>query len=379
MNTSTLKQTPLYDEHVRLKGRMIPFTGYALPVQYTGIVDEHHAVRKAVGLFDVSHMGELVVRGSDALAAVDRLVTNDMRGLLDGQARYTVCCNTQGTILDDLIVYRVSATQVLIVCNASNREKIVAHFTDAITGAKVEDISDDTALLALQGPRAMELLLAVGVDARVAEMPAFHFVDAKVFNVPCTVSRTGYTGEDGVEIFCPPGEAVRIWRGLLQAGEAFGVKPAGLGARNTLRLECRMALYGNDIDESTNPLEAGLGWTVKFEKGDFVGREALLAVKAKGTTRRLVGFEVLDKTIVRDRWDVLDATGQKVGYVTSGSPSPTLGKNIGLAYVPEAMAATGTQYGVRDPERGRTARVVVVKTPFYKRVSSASRPLTTAT
>ena len=367
MDTSTLKQTPLYDEHIRLKGRMVPFTGYSLPVQYTGIVDEHHAVRKAVGLFDVSHMGELVVRGAAALAAVDRLVTNDLRGLQDGQSRYTVCCNEGGTVLDDLIIYRVSATQVLIVCNASNREKIVGHFTRSITDAEVNDISDDTALIAVQGPRAMELLVAAGVDPRVTEMPAFHFADASVLNVPCTVSRTGYTGEDGVEIFCPPAEAARIWSGLLRFGEAYGAKPAGLGARNTLRLECKMALYGNDIDETTNPLEAGLGWTVKLEKGDFVGRDALAAVKAKGLTRRLVGFEVTDKAIARDHWAVLDASGEKVGYVTSGSPSPTLGKNIGLAYVPDALSPLGSALTVRDPERGRTASAVVVKTPFYKR------------
>lgn len=368
MDTSNLKQTPLYHEHLALKARMVPFTGYALPVQYTGIVDEHQAVRKAVGFFDVSHMGELVVRGDRAIEQVDRLVTNDIRSLLDGQSRYTVCCNERGTALDDLIIYRVSATQVLIVCNASNREKIVGHFTRSIgDAAEVRDISDDTALIAVQGPRAMELLTAAGVDARVTEMPAFHFTDASVMNVPCTFSRTGYTGEDGVEIFCPPGEAARIWRGLLGLGEALGAKAAGLGARNTLRLECKMALYGNDIDETTNPLEAGLAWTVKLDKGDFVGRDALLAVKAKGLTRRLVGFEITDRAIARDHWDVLGVSGTKVGYVTSGSPSPTLGKNIGLAYVPDSMSALGTTITVRDPERGRTAPAVIVKTPFYKR------------
>ncbi len=368
MDPATLKHTPLYEEHLKLKARMVPFTGYAMPVQYTGIVDEHTTVRKAVGFFDVSHMGELVIDGTRALEAVDRLVTNDIRGLQDGQARYTVCCNERGTALDDLIVYRVSATRVLVVCNASNREKIVGHFTRSIgTETTVKDISDDTALIAVQGPRAMELLTAAGIDARVTELPPFHFIDAPVFNVPCTFSRTGYTGEDGVEIFCPPAEAARIWRGLLQIGEPMGAKAVGLGARNTLRLECRMALYGNDIDETTNPLEAGLGWTVKFDKGDFVGRDALLAVKATGLTRKLVGFEVTDRAIARDHWDVIDSAGQKVGYVTSGSPSPTLGKNIGLAYVPESMSAIGSPLTVRDPERDRTASAVVVKTPFYKR------------
>ncbi len=368
MDISTLKKTPLYEEHLALKARMVPFTGYAMPVQYTGLVDEHHTVRKAVGLFDVSHMGELIIEGPQALAEVDRLVTNEMKNLLDGQSRYTVCCNEQGTALDDLIIYRVSSTQVLVVCNASNREKIVGHFVRSIGDrATVRDVSDETALIAVQGPRAMELLQLAGVDPRVLELPAFHFTDAPVFNIPCTFSRTGYTGEDGVEIFCPPADAARIWRGLLQLGEGIGAKAAGLGARNTLRLECKMALYGNDIDESTNPLEAGLAWTVKLDKGDFVGRDALLAVKAKGLARKLVGFEVTDRAIARDHWDVLDANGEKVGYVTSASPAPTLGRNIGLAYVPEALSAPGATLTVRDPERGRTAAAVVVKTPFYKR------------
>lgn len=367
MSTSELKKTPLYEAHVALKGRMIPFTGYSLPVQYTGIVDEHVAVRTAAGLFDVSHMGELTIEGPNALAQVDRLVTNDIVGLLDGQCRYTQCLNAQGTSLDDLIVYRVSAQSVLVVCNASNREKIVGHFTREITGSTVRDISDDTALIALQGPKAMAILADAGVDPRVAELPFFHFTDATIFNAPATFSRTGYTGEDGVEIFLPPADALRVWNGLLGLGAAHGIKPAGLGARNTLRLECKMALYGNDIDETTNPLEATLGWSVRLDKGDFIGRDALLAVKAAGLTRKLVGFEVTDRAIVRDHWDVLDAQGEKVGYVTSGSPSPTTGKNIGLAYVPIAMSELGTELTLRDPQRGREAKAVVVKTPFYKR------------
>lgn len=347
---------------------MVPFTGYSMPVQYTGLVDEHHAVRRAAGLFDVSHMGELVVTGPGATLAVDRLVTNDVQGLLDGQARYTVCCNEGGTILDDLIVYRVAADNVLVVCNASNRAKIVDHFTAELSATHgVRDISDDTALISLQGPRAMEILRGCVGDGRADELPAFHFADIAVFNVDCTVSRTGYTGEDGVEIFCPPGEAARIWRSLLGAGESAGLRPAGLGARNTLRLECRMALYGNDIDDTTNPLEAGLGWVVRFDKADFIGREALLAVKEAGLTRKLVGFEMTDKTIARDHWQVVNEADGQVGYVTSGSPSPTLGKSIGLAYVPVGSSAVGSALRLRDPERGREGAAVVVKTPFYKR------------
>jgi aminomethyltransferase len=368
MEQSILKHTPIYDEHLRAKARMVPFTGYSMPVQYTGLVDEHHTVRKAAGLFDVSHMGELVVSGPGATLAVDRLVTNDVQGLLDGQARYTVCCNEGGTILDDLIIYRVAADNVLVVCNASNREKIVGHFTRQLKAThEVRDISDDTALIALQGPRAMEILRAGVGDGRADELPAFHFADIPVFNVECTVSRTGYTGEDGVEIFCPPAEAARIWRSLLGAGEEAGLRPAGLGARNTLRLECRMALYGNDIDETTNPLEAGLGWVVRFDKAEFVGRDALLAVKAAGVSRKLVGFEMSDKAIARDHWQVVNESDELIGYVTSGSPSPTLGKNLGLAYVPTALSGMGAPLRLRDPDRGRIGQAVVAKTPFYKR------------
>ncbi len=367
MDVTQLKHTPLHEEHLALKARMVPFTGYAMPVQYTGIVDEHHAVRRAVGLFDVSHMGELLVEGVHAVRAVDRLVTNDIVALSDGQARYTQCLNDKGTTLDDLIVYRVSHDKVLVVCNASNRDKIVGHFQHAITDSSVKDISDETALIAVQGPRAMELVTAAGADPRVHELPGFSFMDAHVANVACTVSRTGYTGEDGVEIFCPPAEAPRVWRALMTLGAHYGVTPAGLGARNTLRLECRMALYGNDIDETTHPFEAGLGWTVKMDKGDFVGREALLELQSRGLTRKLVGFEVTDRAIARDHWEVIDSGSQKIGYVTSGSPGPTVGKNIGLAYVPVGLSSIGSVLTLRDPERPRTASAVVVKTPFYKR------------
>ncbi len=349
---------------------MVPFVGWELPVQYSGIVDEHHAVRKAAGLFDVSHMGELVIEAPSAVHLVGELVTNDVERLNDGQAKYTVCCNEKGTILDDLIVYRVSTEKVLVVCNASNRDKIVSHFQRSLEGrAKVTDVSDKTALIAVQGPLAMAMLKGAGADGRVEEIPAFHFMDTTLCNVPCTVARTGYTGEDGVEVFCPWTEdAARIWRTLLALGKEQGVKPAGLGARDTLRLECKMALYGNDIDETTTPLDAGLAWTVKLEKGDFVGRDALIAHQKAGLSRKLVGFEMTDRAIARHGWEVVDGTdGKVIGTVTSGSPSPTLSKNIGLAYVPVALSAVGTTLTVRDPARGRTASAVVVKTPFYKR------------
>lgn len=363
-----LKRTPIYEEHVALGARMVSFTGYSMPVQYTGIVDEHNATRNAVGMFDVSHMGELLVEGDVALALVDSLVTNDVGTLIDGQARYTVCCNERGTALDDLIIYRVSATKVMVVCNASNRAKIVGHFKASIGDrAKVTDISDETALIAVQGPKAIEFLAHCDLREALADLHSFHFKEGSLFGIPLTVSRTGYTGEDGAELFCPPSEAARLWRELLARGTEFGVKPAGLGARNTLRLEARMALYGNDIDETTNPLEAGLGWTVKFEKGEFVGRAALVDVKTKGSPRKLVGFEMTEKVIARDHWDVVDDDSARIGYVTSGSPGPTVGKNIGLAYVPTERGAIGAPLKVRDPARGRMGNAVVVKTPFYKR------------
>jgi aminomethyltransferase len=367
-DTAPLKRTPLYEEHKAAGGRIVPFAGWEMPVQYTGIVDEHNAVRNAVGLFDVSHMGELTVEGPRALAAVGALVTNDVENLTDGQAKYTVCCNPQGTILDDLIVYRVSPVKVLVVCNASNREKIVGHFQRSIADrATVRDISDETALIAVQGPKAMELLSLAGAAVPVLETPAFHFTDGRLCDVPCTLARTGYTGEDGMEVFCPPGEAARIWCTLLEMGRDLGAKPAGLGARDTLRLECKMALYGNDIDETTNPIEASLAWTVKLEKGEFVGRDALRAVTEKGVSRKLVGFEMTDRAIARHGYHVVDDAGHQVGVVTSGSPSPTLGKNIGLAYVPAAASAVGTALKIKDPQRGRVSAAVVVKTPFYRR------------
>ena len=366
--TGTLKRTPLYEEHKAAGGKIVPFAGWEMPVQYSGIVDEHNTVRNAVGLFDVSHMGELVVEAPNALALVGSLVTNDVETLQDGQAKYTVCCNDKGTVLDDLIIYRVAADKVLVVCNASNRDKIIPHFQKQLAGkAKVTDISDDTALIAVQGPKVWELLARAGAEPRVAEMPNFHFTDTTIANVACTVARTGYTGEDGVEIFCPPADAARIWRTLLTLGKDLGAKPAGLGARDTLRLECKMALYGNDIDETTNPLEAGLAWTVKLDKGDFIGRDALKKVHADGVSRKLVGFEVTDRAIARHGHVIVDEAGNDVGIVTSGSPSPTLGKNIGLAYVPVASSKIGTAIQFKDPQRGRVANAVVVKTPFYKK------------
>jgi aminomethyltransferase len=367
MTDAPLRRTSLYAEHVALGGRIVPFTGWEMPVQYTGIVDEHVAVRTAAGLFDVSHMGELRLRGEYAAHVVDYLVTNDAKKLADGQAMYTACCNERGTILDDLIVYKRTQDEWLVVCNASNRDKIAAHFAKACKDhCEFHDESNVTALVAFQGPRAFEVLGKLGGDAaHLHTLKSFHFRDATIAGVPTTAARTGYTGEDGVEIFCKWEDAPALWRALLDTGKPIGVKPVGLGARDTLRLEARLSLYGNDIDETTNPIEAGLGWVVKVEKGDFVGRAALMEIKARPLPRKLVGFEVTGRGVARHGYPLRDPEGREVGLCTSGSPGPTVGKNVGLGYLPTAMSEVGTPFLVDC--RGKNIEAVVAKTPFYKR------------
>jgi aminomethyltransferase len=367
MSDASLRRTSLYAEHVALGGRLVPFAGWEMPVQYTGIVDEHQAVRTAAGLFDVSHMGELRLRGEYAAHVVDYLVTNDAKKLVDGQAMYTCACNERGTILDDLIVYRRSQDDWLVVCNASNRDKMSAHFARAATDhCSFEDQSDATALIALQGPRAFEVLAKLGDDASaLSSLKSFHFRDATVAGVRCTPARTGYTGEDGVEVFCAWDDAPALWRAIVEAGRPLGLKAAGLGARDTLRLEARLSLYGNDIDETTNPLEAGLGWVVKVEKGDFIGRAALMEIKARPFPRKLVGFEMTGRGVARHGYPLRDTSGSAVGVCTSGSPAPTVGKSIGLGYLPTAMTEVGTPFFVDC--RGKNVEAVVAKTPFYKR------------
>jgi aminomethyltransferase len=365
--TAAPRRTSLYDCHVALEARMVPFAGWEMPIQYTGIVDEHQAVRAAAGLFDVSHMGELELRGEHAAAVVDRLVTNDASTLVDGQAMYTACCNEQGTILDDLIVYRAAQDRWLIVCNASNHDKMAAHFAAAAKErCTFTDRSDETALIALQGPKAFDVLALAGSDAaNLRGLESFRFRDAVIGNVRCTAARTGYTGEEGVEIFCAWTDAPALWNQLMELGAPLGLKPVGLGARDTLRLEAKLSLYGNDIDETTNPIEAGLGWVVKLDKPAFIGKEALAAVKAAPLPRKLVGFETLGRGIARHGYVLRDLGGKEVGVCTSGSPGPTVGKNIGLGYLPTEMTAVGTKLLVDC--RGKNVEAVVVKTPFYKR------------
>lgn len=375
---AALRRTPLHAEHVRLGARLVPFAGWEMPVQYKGLVEEHKGVRTNAGLFDVSHMGELELDGPDAGAVIDELITNDLSKLAVGRALYTCACNEGGTVLDDLIVYRRGETQWLVVCNASNHEKMAAHFAEAAKGrCSFEDASDRTALIAFQGPRAVAIAaeLAGGDEgAAIAALGSFNLRSSIVAGARCVTARTGYTGEDGLEIFCANDDATKIWQALTEAGAVDSAghphpggapTPTGLGARDTLRLEARLSLYGNDIDETTNPLEAGLGWVVKLDKPKFLGKEALARVKAAGLSRKLVGFEVTGRGIARGGYPLESADGRVVGRCTSGSPGPTVGKNIGLGYLPADMAAVGTPFVVDC--RGRRAEAVVVKTPFYKR------------
>ncbi len=365
-----LKRTPLYARHVALGARMVPFAGWEMPVQYKGVTQEHEAVRNAVGLFDVSHMGELYFEGPGAVACLDSLVSNDIAKLPVGRAVYTVACNERGTILDDLIIYRLAQTRLLVVCNASNRDKMQAHFASQVARQPLgrctfTDRSDETGLLALQGPRAQAVMRDLNAEAKLVDLPRFGVTQTTLAGVELTAARTGYTAEDGYELFCRTADVVQLWDALLAAGAAHGIEPIGLGARDTLRLEGRLSLYGHEIDETTDPLEAGLGWVVKLDKGDFLGRAALLARKAQPATRKLVGFEMTGRGIARQGYPIVNAAGEAVGKVTSGSPGLSIGKNVGLGYVPPALAAIGTPIGIEI--RGKVIEAKVCATPFYKR------------
>jgi aminomethyltransferase len=367
MSTESLRRSPLFSRHQELGARFVPFAGFEMPVQYAaGVTREHQAVRSAVGLFDVSHMGELFLEGEGAETALDRLTTNDVRTLSPGQAHYTLACNERGTILDDLIVYRLDERRFMVVCNASNRDKITAHFAAETEGrCAFTDRSDDYALIAVQGPLARALLERLAAGPALLELPRFGVAEAHLAGVALIAARTGYTGEDGYELFCATSDAGTLWDALLAAGEPLGAAPIGLGARDTLRLEARLMLYGNDIDETTNPFEAGIGWTVKLGKGPFIGRDALSAVKETGVTRKLVGFEMIGRGIARHGYPIVDGSGRAVGQVTSGAPSLSLGKNVGLGYVPVALSKQGTPLGIEI--RGKVIEAAVVPTPFYKR------------
>jgi aminomethyltransferase len=363
----SLKRTPFFDCHVLAKARIIEFCGFEMPVQYSGIIDEHRAVRTSVGLFDVSHMGEVWIRGPRAMDAVQGLVTNDAASIVNGQAMYTAMCNDHGGIVDDLLVYRVSPTEFLICVNAANREKdfnwMYSH-NPCPDGASVTDESDSWGQVALQGRHA-EATLQKLTSLKLSELQTYHFVFGTVGGIEgCIVARTGYTGEDGFEVFVPADRAAALWPALLEAGAEFEIKPIGLGARDTLRLEAKYCLYGNDITDDTTPLEAGLGWVTRLEKTTpFVGQGPLLAQRDAGIPRRLVCMVVKDR-IARQHCPIL-LDGEQVGEVTSGTRAPWVDQNIALGYVPTRLAKPGTH--VQIDIRGRFADAEVVKPPFYKR------------
>jgi glycine cleavage system T protein (aminomethyltransferase) len=364
-----LKQTPLNSAHRQMGGRMVDFGGWDMPVQYpAGTIEEHLRTRTHAGLFDVSHMGEIDVKGSDAIAFVNRLTSNDVTKLIDGQAQYTALTTPKGTVIDDLLVYRLAADHLLLVVNAGTTDKDWEWIKSHHAGESVElnNLSSEYCQLALQGPDAQKILQTL-TNVPLSEIKYYHFTHGAVDGVAGIVSRTGYTGEDGFEVYAAAARAEQLWNKILDAGETgtpTGVLPCGLAARNTLRLEAGMALYGHEIDETTTLLEANLGWICKLDKGDFIGREVLARQKAEGVQRKLVGFEVIERGIARDDQEVV-IDEERVGKVTSGSPAPFLKKNIGFAYVPVEYGSVGQQ--IQIDVRGRLVCAQLVKTPFYKR------------
>ena len=362
MDTS-LKRTPLFSAHVKAGARMVPFGGWEMPVQYRGIVEEHRTVRAAVGCFDVSHMGEFEIEGPGALATLQTLTTNDVAALEIGQVQYSLLCRPDGGIVDDLTLYRLATDRFMLTVNAGNIDKDWSHVTTAAPaeGARWRDVSTSTGLIAVQGPRA-EAVVGRLADQDIARIGYYRFARGKVAGVAALISRTGYTGEDGFELYVAAGDTEQLWNALLGQGAAEGVAPIGLGARDTLRLEMRYALYGNDIDETTNPLEAGLGWVVKPAKGEFLGRAAIERVRAAGPGRKLIGLEMTERAVARHGYPVVKE-GAAIGVVTSGSYGPSVDRYIAMAYVATPHAAVGTDVGVEVRGQVRAARVV--KTPFH--------------
>lgn len=347
---------------------MVPFAGWEMPVQYAGVGEEHMAVRTRAGVFDVSHMGEIRIEGPGALELVQRVITNDAARLTVGRGLYTPMCTPEGGIIDDVTVFRTAERAYLSVVNASTRAKVLAWIQEHAGGAAVRDASDETALLALQGPRA-EAVLSAAADVDLSRLPPFHLRDdVALRGIPLTIMRSGYTGEDGFEIACPWDDAPAVWAALIDAGQPVGLQPAGLGARDTLRLEAGLMLYGQDIDETTSPLEAPLGWTVKLDKGPFIGREVLQRQRTEGVTRRLVGFESTGQAIPRQHYTI-SADGQRLGEVTSGTFAPFLRRPLGMGYVPLEFSSVGADLGIEV--RGKIAQARVVRLPFYKRPRAA--------
>lgn len=360
---SPVKKTALYDIHAGLGAKMVEFGGFMMPVQYRGIIDEHNKVRKSVGVFDVSHMGEFEFRGPAALEFLQRVTINDVAKLAPGQAQYSAMCYPDGGIVDDLIIYRMPDRYMAIV-NAANLQKDWQWLQQAATpGVDMRDVSDQTCLLAVQGRNAQATLQKL-TQVNLGEIKYYWFAQGDIAGVPAVIARTGYTGEDGFEIAFEEKHAARVWQAIFDAGKSFEIEPIGLGARDTLRLEMKYCLYGNDIDQTTNPLEAGLGWITKLDKGNFIGKEAIAAAKAQGLRRKLVGFELPGKNIARHGYALLQ-DGRTIGQVTSGTFSPSLQKAIGMGYVASEHSAVGSVITVDI--RGRQIDAQVSKTPFYSR------------
>lgn len=361
----TLKQTALADVHIRLGAKMVPFAGYLMPVQYEGITAEHLVVRKGVGVFDVSHMGEFIFKGPGALDLIQRTTSNDASKLYIGKVQYSCIPNEQGGIVDDLLVYRVEEDVYMLVVNASNIEKDWSWFVKNNTGGvEMHNISDKTTLLAVQGPKAVDALQPL-TDMDLRSMEYYTFKKGKFAGVDnVLVSATGYTGAGGFEIYFEESSSKKIWDAVFESGKAFGIKPVGLGARDTLRLEMGFCLYGNDIDDTTSPMEAGLGWITKFTK-DFTSKNIFLQQKEKGVGRKLVGFEMVDRGIPRQHYEITDASGNVIGEVTSGTQSPSLQKAIGMGYVKTGYSKESTEIFIRV--RNNLLKAVVVKIPFYKK------------
>ncbi len=356
-------KTALYDKHVEAGAKMIPFAGYIMPIQYRGITAEHKKVRDSVGVFDVSHMGEFFVKGDGAAEWLNTMTVNNIRKLNVNQAQYSAMLFEDGGIVDDLLVYRLE-DQFMLVVNAANRKKdwdhLRAHKPDNVV---MTDDSDDMTLLAVQGRNAPKTLQKL-TDVDLSEIKYYRFVEDEVAGMPMIISRTGYTGEDGFELYVRNQYAEKLWDAILEAGEEFDIEPIGLGARDTLRMEMKLSLYGNDIDQTTNTIEAGLGWITKSAKGDFIGRDAVLRIKEQGINRKLIGFELEGKAIPRHGYECFHGE-EKIGYVTSGCWSPSLDKGIGMAYLAKEDTQVGTKFEVQV--RNKRVPAVVVETPFYKR------------
>ena len=370
MSAENLKKTPLNETHRRMGGKMVDFGGWDMPVQYAaGVIEEHLRTRTAAGLFDVSHMGEIWVEGPDAIAFVNRLVTNDASKLADNQAHYSALTNENGGIIDDLLVYRFAEDRLLLVVNAGTTDKDwewISSQKNDDDDVSLRNASSEYCQIAVQGPKAVEILRTL-TDTDLDSIKYYWFTTGRVDGVDAIISRTGYTGEDGFEIYAAPEYAEQLWERMLEAGkfgEPDGILPAGLAARNTLRLEAGMSLYGHELGDEIDPFEANLGWITKLGKGSFTGSEKLAAIKESGPKRRLVGFEMIDKGIARDGFDV-HINGEKAGYVTSGSPAPFLKKNIGFAFVPPEFANPGQE--IKIDVRGKQLAAQIVQTPFYKR------------